>query len=592
MSHSAPTPTSSPTADGLADLGQVVAKETMTEKIAAAVKAAHGMYTDIPSDSLWAGAAEFEKKLAKFELAGKHGSRKRPAEDEVEKITKVVDELPKELQFSEEKDDKLKSLYEDYLWCDEDKKFPLAAVYGGDQAYRGKDRPSFKVNTKNFQPMKAHHMGIQIRDGPANMDIPSKLFGCPTHKNTEWEAIKAARLGKETEKKAKASAAKAAKEEAAKKAKKTDGDGDEEMEIVEIVPDVPDDADDDELDFDEGYGATDPTWLSVKYFCDTQRPGVQIELDMQNGGEAVTCTIYANSLQRSADTIGIDFCGATDPIRCQNAALPKDHPTQELKAAHELLRVDLDLYAPGVFPQRGARGRPVWNNVTKEEVNKWRAEFKQAMSPEGHSLSDQQLLIVLLHDYSEFTLFGKDYATAGEKREAFDKFKEFFCVSMYACAHLGNFWWYGKSTVDKDDKSELYHYLPITSEKFPFEKVPVPRWLVRKWQVTYNAEDMKPLTAVMVECNAYANHSASPLPDDSTSSFQYRLACARDGAKIDAELKDMGKNSTPFLHRALGGPTPSMKSVKKRKVQKKNPPAKKSKTGLGNKYARKGKSGK
>lgn len=79
--------------------------------------------------------------------------------------------------------------------------------------------------------------------------------------------------------------------------------------------------------------------------------------------------------------------------------------------------------------------------------------------------------------------------------------KPFFKYSrtvMYAAAYLGNFWCYSLVTSGERDA--------VRRPDFPFDRVPIPRWMVRKWRIEYygNEEHSKPRSVQIQQRGQYS----------------------------------------------------------------------------------------
>ena len=398
--------------------------------------------------------------------------------------TKTVSILPEELKFQEDP-----TLYAEYLPNDENQKFPLACVHSGEQAYRGNDRPSWKVGKDGKDRLRVanpSHCMVHLKDA-AQLKVfgwPSSTFPQGTPDGHSVKVIYKA----DTQRPCVSINITIPEEELETKVEDKTTEGEEKKIVTDPNPDT-------EM-------ATDPP----------------AEKQQKKRTKKVTYEIYANSIMRSDDDVGIEF-GAGTSDRVSKDGLPQHPKIEELAKAHNLWRTDIFLYTEDKQPEVGTTARPVWAGINPQE----REHLAQLYDAGKEKLSNMQRLIVLLGRSNEISLL-QEWEASLSKYLA--PFFDYFRTVVYASAHGGNFWWY-----------ELAHF-PKGSNKdddYPCKEVPFPRWIVTLWRVTYS--DDKPISAEQVSCKPFKRIESGVYPDADTYAFENRLGTAREALCAAAAIE-------------------------------------------------------
>ncbi|SMR56230.1 unnamed protein product [Zymoseptoria tritici ST99CH_1A5] len=449
----------------------------------------------------------------------------------------VLSELPHNIRYPDEEK------YPRFLACDKFCDFPLDEVYGGAQAFRGQDRPKFQVqigpdenDVVSYDPTNSDHAVIQIHSAPD--EFATHCFGAFPQARYDQPAVDAALKSKtapithgapnedgsakvaQTADKNKNIAANKAKEAEDDKLKKAAAElSKQEEEKRKLATKL-------------------SKFVKVMYLPDTQYGCTVISIEARTvaGGEEflagskeaprkVRCEIYANSLRRSFTDVGFRMSMGKD--REDLVELPLNDDLAQHAKHDMVVRTDIDLIPAGDEPAQGATGRPIWQGISRTELT----QLGQRFDADASMLSESEGLIVLLDRASSFTIF-----KIHRKDEASEMFARVFRSCMYACAILGNFWWYVVATADHRDGKTTYW--PLSGQDFPWSRACIPRWMIKKWKVHFNEQGVA-IESEPAQVEIFGRNKARGFPDDATSTFVQRLATMREQQHGMRQLKEL-----------------------------------------------------
>ncbi|KAF2173572.1 hypothetical protein M409DRAFT_15850 [Zasmidium cellare ATCC 36951] len=211
-------------------------------------------------------------------------------------------------------------------------------------------------------------------------------------------------------------------------------------------------------------------------------------------------------------------------------------------------KVILDIYAQHLQSSKDCAG------ITEDEI-----EVIQNKDPEQRY--DAERLLVTLMRAGCFSIFTQFSST---EKTALSGFFKYFRTIMYAAAHLGNFWWYALAADGKRNALQEYGY--------PFDQVPVPRWMIPKWCIEYAGDESnaKPLAAHMQQCGRYNPVTEGGNKDPDFFTFGKRFAIPTKAQMAHPEFDKLYVTKSKVDDSA--GPAPAEEKGQEKQPQASFPP--------------------
>ena len=163
--------------------------------------------------------------------------------------------------------------------------------------------------------------------------------------------------------------------------------------------------------------------------------------------------------------------------------------------------------------------RPVWSGISQERIQ---AIQDAVLAGNGTEVEEA---IANLHTATKLSLYVELPETFAPDQR---KYLNVARVAFFAAAHLGSFWHYRLAY-------EAYAPGSFRTAQDPFNKSPVPRWLVTHWRVKLIGN--VPVLAVPVQWKPYKPVPGGVYPDDETHALDLLLGPTRDerGELVDGE---------------------------------------------------------